>query len=260
MRLILLTLFVAASFASQAGVYVYNGVYQGKDLYVKNPFAGDGVGFCVFEVKVNGEVTSDEVNSSAFAIDLELYKLSIGSPVEVIIRTKEDCEPNVINLHVIAATSTYALEDIALKDNNTLTWTTSNETSDLPYTIEQFKWNKWVEVGAVQGGGDKSKNEYVAEVCTHKGENTFRIRQDDASGMHYSEKFVVDVKRAEVYVTSPKIYDKIAFSEKTDFEVFDEYGIVVAKGRAAEIDCSKWTPGNYYLNFGGQFGQQIKKR
>ena len=97
-------------------------------------------------------------------------------------------------------------------------------------------------------------------MCTLKGENTFRIRQDDSSGMHYSEKFVVDVKRTEVYSTSPKIYEKIAFSEKTDFEVFDEYGIVVAKGRAAEIDCSKWTPGNYYINFGGQFGQQIKKR
>lgn len=260
MRLILLTLFVVASFASHAGVYVYNGVYQGKDLYVKNPFAGDGVGFCVFEVKVNGEVTSDEVNSSAFAIDLELYKLSIGSPVEIIIRTKEDCEPNVINLHAIAATSTYTLESISLQDNNTLAWSTSNETSDLPYIIEQFKWNKWVEIGAVKGNGQKEINEYVAEVCTHKGENTFRIRQDDASGMHYSEKFVVNVQRAEVYITSPKIYDKLTFSEKTDFEVFDEYGIVVAKGRAAEIDCSKWTPGNYYLNYGGNFGQQIKKR
>ncbi|MFT5957541.1 MAG: hypothetical protein ACI87V_001425, partial [Flavobacteriales bacterium] len=46
MRAALLLLLFASPLISNAGVFVYNGVYQGKDLYVKNPFAGDGVGFC----------------------------------------------------------------------------------------------------------------------------------------------------------------------------------------------------------------------
>ncbi len=35
--------------AALAEVYVFTGVYQGKDLYVKNPFSPDGVGFCVLK-------------------------------------------------------------------------------------------------------------------------------------------------------------------------------------------------------------------
>ena len=56
--------------ALQAGTIVLEGKYQQKNLYVINGIAPEGVGFCVFEVTVNGDVTSDEINSSAFEIDL----------------------------------------------------------------------------------------------------------------------------------------------------------------------------------------------
>ncbi|MFT4777738.1 MAG: hypothetical protein ACI80P_000008 [Flavobacteriales bacterium] len=260
MRAALLLLLFASPLISNAGVFVYNGVYQGKDLYVKNPFAGDGVGFCVFEVKVNGEVTSDEINSSAFAIDLELYKLKIGTPIEITIRTKEDCEPNIINIDAIAPASTYSLDEIALVGNQTLTWKTSKESSNIPFVVEQFKWNKWVDVAEVVGEGKSKGNVYTTEISTHNGENTFRLRQDDAMGSHYSDRYVVQVTTPEINIITDKIFEKIEFSSKTDFEVFDEYGIVVAQGRGASLDCAKWTPGSYYINYGGKFGQKVRKR
>ena len=60
------------------GVIVLEGHYQGKNLYVQNPFAGSGVGFCTFEVTINGEVTTDEVNSSAFEIDFANFQMKVG--------------------------------------------------------------------------------------------------------------------------------------------------------------------------------------
>ena len=48
---------------------VLDGHYQGKNLYIQNPFSGSGVGFCVIAVYVNDDVTTDQVNSSAFEID-----------------------------------------------------------------------------------------------------------------------------------------------------------------------------------------------
>ena len=48
------------------------GTYQGKNVYVQNPFASSGVGFCVYEVRVNDQVTTDEIGSSAFEIDLRV--------------------------------------------------------------------------------------------------------------------------------------------------------------------------------------------
>ena len=49
-----------------AGMIVLEGKYMGKNIFVKNPFGGAGVGFCVFEVTVNGKLSPDEVNQSAF--------------------------------------------------------------------------------------------------------------------------------------------------------------------------------------------------
>ena len=65
-------------FTASAGNIIIEGNYQGKNIYVQNPFAGTGVGFCVQKVEVNGQVTTDEINSSAFEIDFNNYQFKIG--------------------------------------------------------------------------------------------------------------------------------------------------------------------------------------
>ena len=90
-----------------AGVIVLEGHYQGKNLYVQNPFAGSGVGFCTYEVTVNGEVTTDEWNSSAFEIDLAARGLKVGEPVVIKIKHKDDCKPKVLNPEVLKPKSTF---------------------------------------------------------------------------------------------------------------------------------------------------------
>jgi len=49
-------------FAQNETSIVHEGHYQGKNLYVQNPFAGSGVGFCVIKVTVNGDVTTDQIS------------------------------------------------------------------------------------------------------------------------------------------------------------------------------------------------------
>jgi hypothetical protein len=79
------------------GVIVLEGNYQGKNLYVQNPFAGSGVGFCVSNVTVNGNTTTDEIASSAFEIDFRNLQLKLGDKVIVKIEHKDDCKPKVLN-------------------------------------------------------------------------------------------------------------------------------------------------------------------
>ena len=50
-----------------------SGLYQGENLLVVNETNPDGVGFCCYEVRVNGLVTGDQVNSHAFEIDLRSH-------------------------------------------------------------------------------------------------------------------------------------------------------------------------------------------
>ncbi len=90
----ILSLFVSVSGFS-TGVIVLEGNYQGQPLYVQNPFASSGVGFCVQEVRVNGNVTTDEIASSAFEIDFRNLQLKLGDKVEVKIIHKDDCKPKI---------------------------------------------------------------------------------------------------------------------------------------------------------------------
>ena len=54
------------------------GLYQGENLLVVNETNPDGVGFCCYEVRVNGLVTADQVNSHAFEIDLRSHGIALG--------------------------------------------------------------------------------------------------------------------------------------------------------------------------------------
>lgn len=243
-----------------AQVVVLNGVYQANDVYVQNPFSEDGVGFCVFEVLVNGEVTSDEINSSAFAVDLSLYEFEIGDPVEITLRTKESCDLKIINPDAISPRSSFEVESIALSPDGNLTWTARNESGPLPYYIEQFKWNKWVKSGEVMGKGKATGNSYSFNLNLHHGENVVRVRQKDGEGDRVSDAAKVESNAAEISILQEKVSSKIEFSAKTQYEVFSEYGELVATGTGTEVDVSDFPKGTYYVNFGKQFGQTVQKK
>ena len=130
---------------------VLDGHYQGKNLYVQNPFSGSGVGFCVIAVYVNEDVTTDQVNSSAFEIDFSNTDLKTGDPVSVKILHKLDCNPKVLNPEVLRPKSTFENESITIENNQVLKWNTTNEQGELTYIVEQYRWNKWVKVGEVDG-------------------------------------------------------------------------------------------------------------
>src|SRR3954465_4421296 len=141
---ILFLLFGESGLYAQGGVIILDGNYQGKVLYVQNPFAPGGVGFCVKEVMVNGNITTDETNSSAFEIDLKPHKLNIGDKVEVKIFHKDGCKPKVLNPEVLKPKSTYEIISMSADKDGTFKWSTKSETGKLAFIIEQFRWNKWV--------------------------------------------------------------------------------------------------------------------
>lgn len=240
---------------------ILKGVYQGSDIYVQNPFSGQGVSFCVFEVRVNGEITSDEVNSSAFVIDLAVMGVSIGEEIEVVISHKKGCEPRVLNPEVLNPRSTYEIETISVSDNGILKWTTIGESGELPFYVEQFKWNKWVKAGEVMGAGTPDANEYEFQLEPHSGMNSVRVRQTDYRGESRTSP-IVEFKGPDTAVSfaEEKTRDVVTFSRKTSYEIFDEYGNMVKKGYGQTIDVEDLEKGEYYLNYDRSFGETFKKR
>jgi hypothetical protein len=259
-RLFFVLLIALFALNVNAGVIVLEGHYQGKNLYVQNPFAGTGVGFCTFEVTINGEVTTDEVNSSAFEIDFANFQLKVGDPVIVKIKHKDDCKPKVLNPEVLKPKSTFEVVNMSINKEGSFEWTTKGETGKLAFIVEQFRWNKWIKVGEVDGSGTSAENKYDFKITPHSGENKFRVKQVDYSGRpRYSQasRYVSTV--GEVSFSPIKVKTELIFTGETLFEVYDSYGNIVKKGFGEKVDASNLKKGIYYLNYDNKTETFVKK-
>jgi hypothetical protein len=245
-----------------AGTLVLEGNYQGKNLFIQNPFSEAGVGFCVYEVTVNEQIATDEINSSAFEVDMNNFGLKLGDKVIVKIKHKDGCTPLVLNPEVLRPKSTFDIVKQGVAADGTYTWTTSNETGELPFLVEQKRWNKWVKVGEVPGTGTPGEHTYSFKVTPHSGENTFRVKQVDLTKKARFSQTVnfTDATVGTITWSPLKPKDEVLFSGNTLYEVYDQYGNIVKRGYANRIDVSGLKKDLYYLNYDNKMGETFIKR
>lgn len=268
MKNVLLTIAAIFVFISaNAGVITLEGNYQGKNLYVQNSFASSGVGFCVVEVKVNGEITTDEWNSSAFEIDFMSRQLNIGDPVKIEIKHKDECQGpvRVLNPEAIKATSTFEIVAINCDREGNLSWSTVNESGGLDYIVEQFRWNKWVKVGEVRGTGVKEQSNYSYSVKPHSGPNQVRVKQVDHNGPKYSQPVRFRSPIPELQMSPLRVEKEIFFTDdegnevETMYEIYDSYGNIKKRGFGSRVDVSTLKSGIYQILYDAKIGEFVKK-
>lgn len=263
-NLLLFLLFTVLFSVSGFSALSIEGSYQGKNLYVQNPEDGDGFGFCATKVTVNGDVMPGGCSSNAFEIDFSLFNIEIGEPVFIVIEHSEGCKPKILNPEVLLPKSTFNTVEISVSGSGMLTWKTNNEHGKLPFFIEQYRWNKWVQVGEVQGKGTAGTNSYEFQVAPHSGENTIRVVQVDHSGTKRSSKEVKFTSSLPPVEKSPvKVKDVINFtsngkSVETKYEIYDAYGNIVKKGVGSSVPCGNLLKGAYYINFDNKTEKFVK--
>ena len=246
---------------ANASVLIVEGKYQNKNIYVQNSYGNNGVGFCTTEIKVNGHITTDEVNSTAFEIDLKALDIKIGEKVTIEIVHKKDCAPMVLNPDALIPRSTFEIVNMNISAVAILKWTAKNESGTLPYIIEQFKWNKWVSVGEVQGVGTPESHDYAFQVTTHSGENKFRVKQIGFSGApKYSSAVLLNAATEKPAYILSKDFKSIQYSKETAFEVYDVFGTIVKKGFGTETKMDNLAKGKYYLCYDNDVVEVDKKK
>ena len=225
------------------------GYYQGKNPVIVNPFASTGVGFCIYEVSVNGQTATDEINSSSFELDLSHYGLKQGEKISIVLKHKSNCSPKVLNPEVLKPKSTFKVLEIAVdRKAETLNWTTVEENGRLAFSVQQFKWNKWVNVAEVEGVGTQAKNSYSVKVHPTTGECKFRLRQIDFTKQpRFSQEVIFRSLKAPI--SMKVVHKEIEFSAETEYEIYDQFGKKVLSGYAAKVDLNKLAKGHYYINF-----------
>lgn len=244
---------------ANAGILVVEGKYQQKNLFIQNGFSSSGVGFCAFQVKVNGQITTDEVNSSAFEIDFSPYKFKAGDKITVEIEHKDGCIPKVLNPEALKPKPTFDIVSISINNDAVLNWTSKNEVGSLPFIVEQFKWNKWVYVGEINGEGTPAQHDYKFKVTPHSGENKFRVKQVGFSAApRYSDAVIYNslMERPSYQVDK----NLINFNNETSYEVYDYYGNVVKKGYGPSCDITTLKRGKYYLCYDNAVTEIEKKK
>jgi hypothetical protein len=259
-KLLLAGALLLVSAIGNAATIVLEGTYQLRNIYVLNGKSGSGVGFCTYEVTVNGQVTSDELNSEAFEIDLSIYGFEMGDEVVVKIKHKDDCTPKVINAGALQPLPTFDVKNIAVGDDEILRWTTVNEQGTLPFIVQQKKWNKWVKVGEVIGAGTSNENSYEFKVPTVSGRNEYRVVQSDGDGGYrVSETVSMISNKPAVTFNYDKKSQRIQFSNETSFEVYNVYGQIVKRGFGPVIDISNLAKNTYYLTYDGSTDEFVKQ-
>ncbi len=263
-NILFLMLLLGASFAARANTSL-EGHYQGKNLFVQNPLDEDEWGFCVTKATVNGDPISDGVESSAFEINFAEFNIKIGDPVFIELHHGLGCKPKILNPEVLLPKSTYEIQEISCTPEGKLNWSTTGESGKLTYVIEQYRWNKWVVVGEVDGTGTSGENSYSFNVSPHSGDNKVRVAQTDHTGRKRPSP---EAKFTNTTIVEPEFSPKrvkkiIKFTAKgksieTKYEIYDAYGNIVKKGVGSEVDCSNLKKGAYYINYDNKNEKFIK--
>ena len=243
-----------------AGTIIVEGKYMNKNIYIQNGYTEAGVGFCAYAVYVNGRLTNDEVNATAFEIDLAQMQLKYGEAVTIKIMHKDDCvPPRVLNPDALKPTPTFEVVTMKMTNEGLVTWTSKNESGPMPYIIEQFRWNKWVNVGEVQGIGSAGEHDYKFQVTAlHSGENKFRLKQSGYQSKYSAEIKIVSSTPRCIFSLS-KNSKQIDFTCGTLYEVYDYYGSVVKKGYGSRVDIANLQKGGYYVCFDNTIGELKRK-
>ncbi|MBK6894830.1 MAG: hypothetical protein IPH00_17290 [Flavobacteriales bacterium] len=247
---------------AQAGTIVLDGNYQGKNIFVQNPFSEAGVGFCVYQVTVNDKVATDEINSSAFEIDLANFGFKVGDKVMIKIMHKDGCTPKVLNPEVLKPKSTFDIVKQGVSTEGTWSWTTCKETGELPFVVGEKGWNKWIRGGEVMGNGTPGEHSYSFKVVPHSGENIYRVKQTDMSKRsRFSENAAyTDPSVPVVTWAYDKKAEQIHLSAGSLYEIYDQFGNIVKRGYSTDVDVSDLKRGLYYLNYDNKMGDTFVKR
>ncbi len=250
------TAVMAQSTPEAYNIKVLDGTNKGINIKIKNPYVLPGNKYCIEEISVNDN-NMKNTGASDIEIDLSTYKK--GTYINIEIKYHSSCKPEILNPEVLYSKSTYELVAIEAKENQ-LTWTTKNETTQEPFTVEQKIYNKWVELGKLIGHGTPGYNYYNFQVDQYSGNNEYRIKQRDINGKYkYSEVANFESALNPITFYPDKVENCLYLSRRTKYQIFTEFGVLVIQGEGYQIKLPNLEPGPYYLYIDNRIEKIVKQ-
>lgn len=233
----------------------YTGVYQGKPLFIQNPYLLETKGYCIREITINRKRVNINYEVSALLLDFE--EVNKFSPVSIhIVYSDSTCVPILLNPESIRYHSVFSFEKIVVTDSS-LVWRARGEGDEASYEVEIFDLGDWEVVNLRKSNGDYSRSEYTYFPVYEEGTNKFRIKYTSKNGTLYSEEI------EHVFYPEPITFERkgntLVLSRSCSYVITDEKNTEVMYDAGKEIDITALKHGNYYILFNDTQSELFRK-
>lgn len=233
------------------------GVYQGKSLFIQNPFNKEDRSFCIDRILVNDKEVDINVNYSALMIDFEGFELN--TPVRVKIINKDpECNPIIINPESILFHTIFRFSSVYLSDT-AMVWSTKGERGIGSFDIQRLSGGIWIDEATIEAKGVYDKSEYNFYPRLEDGPNKYRVKYNFPKGSRighlYSWEVEYDYYPQPVEFNPKRVLRYLYFSRYTPYEIYDMGANLITSGEGKEADLSKvrMRRGQYVIYFGGKY-------
>lgn len=244
---ILFVLFFLSEYWQGAAEMHITGVYQGKSLFIQNPYNPETRSFCVLSVEVNGRPVAVATRSSG--IKLDFAEVDEYAPLAIKITHKEGCKPLVINPDAINFHSIFSFDEVGFADS-VLVWSTKGEQSEAVFVIQKYDLGIWLEADTIPSKGQFGGAEYSYFPDLEEGANKLRVKYMRPDGEYLFSREVDFHFYPEPVTFRPFSTDsKLFLSRFADYEIFDAAGDLVMSGKGNVVDVSQLPSGDYVIYF-----------
>ncbi|MEM9895961.1 MAG: hypothetical protein AAF789_06290 [Bacteroidota bacterium] len=255
-ELLLLTMFVlAGSFceSQEKSQTTLAGVYQGKSLFIQNPYNSERSVFCVERIEINEQPVPLNYNLSALKLDFEGWNLF--TPIQVkIVHRDTICEPVIINPEAVLFHSIFRFAEVVLTDSLIL-WQTKGERGKGKFVVEKLKNGIWRDFKEVEAEGDYTGASYQFYPALEEGPNKMRVKYiypaQSRRKYLYSREVEFDYYPDPVEFQPKMAKTRLFLSRAASYEIYNTKRERVLVGEGKEVDIRPLRKGEYVIYFDG---------
>ncbi len=227
------------------------GVYQGKTLFIQNPYRPTEKRFCIRSVFVNNRRLDLNYDLSAIKIDFE--NNDMFTPVTIrVVSSDSICSPIIINPDAILFHTSYKFTHVSLSDT-ALVWETEGEREAGTYFVEKLQNGIWLEMDRISAKGLFELAEYRYIPRLEEGGNKYRVKYEFGNDKYlYSSEVDFDYYPEPVTFSPKTTSRKLTFSRPAFYEIYDGNSKLVLSGQGLEVDVTRLWPGDYVIYFDGR--------
>ena len=129
-----------------------------------------------------------------------------------------------------------------------LHWESEEVEDSTEFIVQQFKWNRWVNVDTVKGT-EGDQYHFTSRVYLFHGKNRIRILHHATDTNTYADTVSMDVPNIpEVSYACSVNMDKVKFSAETPYEIIDAQDHTVRSVFGKSVSVKDLDEGMYFLN------------